>query len=60
MSELDTGVERAAEAEDYDLAEDLQKELELYQEEEGPKVEAAKKQLQVLAAKGEVSEALSV
>jgi len=52
VSELDTGVERAAEAEDYDLAEDLQKELELYQAEEGPKVEAAKKQLQILATKG--------
>lgn len=51
MAELDVRVERAAEAEDYDLAEDLQKELELYQEQEGPKVEAAKKHLQAPAGK---------
>ncbi len=51
MKELDARVEQAAEAEDYDLAEDLQKELELYQEQEGPKVEVAKKQLQVLVDK---------
>ena len=42
VSDLEAQVEKAADDEDYDLAEDLQKELELYQQEEAPKVEMAK------------------
>ena len=41
VSDLEAQVEKAADDEDDDLAEDLQKELELYQQEEAPKVEMA-------------------
>lgn len=48
IKDLDARVEKAAEDEDYDLAEELQEELEHYQNEEAPKVEVAKKRIQEL------------
>ena len=48
IKDLDARVEKAAEDEDYDLAEELQEELEQYQNEEAPKVELAKKRIQEL------------
>lgn len=51
VKDLDARVEKAAEDEDYDLAEELQEELELYQKEEGPKVETAKKRIEELKNK---------
>ena len=46
MQDLEEKVEKAAEDEDYDLAEDLQSELELYQAQEGPKAALAKTQIE--------------
>lgn len=42
------------------MAEDLQKELELYQQEEGPKVEAAKKRIEELQNQAAEPEPLGV
>lgn len=56
VKDLEERVDQAAENEDYDLAEELQEELELYQKEEGGKVELAKARIEQLQNNPDLNE----
>ena len=60
VKDLEERVDKAAENEDYDLAEELQEELELYQKEESEKVKLAKSRIEELQNSPEVQEPTEV